>query len=197
MRNEETTKRALVIISRAIEKGYRPDELCSSCVKELVKDINEFSKQEDIGVFNFEDLESAIKYAIFMNDRGWRVSDNRCDELIQIELLAETYLTSKLGVEGIIIGEVEFVNGIQTICYEDEYGCRICRASAPDVEWLLTRRYNPNQAMFKIVGGRLVKATVNDMIERENGDIVWSDDCYSLVDKFCDSKGFVNAVIVK
>lgn len=197
MRNEETTKRALAIISRAIEKGYRPDELCSSCVKELVKDINNFSKMEDIGVFEFDDFNSAIKYAAFMHNRGWCVSEKYRSDLEQISILCERYLVDNVGIEGFIKGELSFEEGLQHLKYEDDGEC-VDIVSSINPWFLILRRIDKKAEMYKNVNGNLSKANPEtDMVLREDGEMVWSDDCYSLVDKVCDSNGIVKAIIAK
>ena len=197
MRNEETTKRALAIISRAIEKGYRPDELCSSCVKELVKDINNFSKMEDIGVFEFDDFNSAIKYAAFMHNRGWCVSKKYRSDLEQISILCERYLIDNVGVEGIVEGELSFEGGLQHLKYNDNGEC-VDIASLINPRFLIMRRIDRSMEMYKNIDGNLSKANPEtDMVLREDGEMVWSEDCYSLVAKVCDSNGIVKAIIAK
>ena len=197
MRNEETTKRALAIISRAIEKGYRPDELCNSCVKELVKDINDFSKMEDIGVFEFDDFNSAIKYAAFMHNRGWCVSKKYRSDLEQISILCERYLIDNVGVEGIVEGELSFEGGLQHLKYNDNGEC-VDIASLINPRFLIMRRIDRSMEMYKNIDGNLSKANPEtDMVLREDGEMVWSEDCYSLVAKVCDSNGIVKAIIAK
>jgi hypothetical protein len=197
MRNEETTKRALAIISRAIENGYRPDELCSSCVKELVKDINNFSKMEDIGVFEFDDFNSAIKYAAFMHNRGWRVSKKYRSDLEQISILCERYLIDNVRIEGIVEGELSFEGGLQHLKYKDN-GEFVDIASLINPRFLIMRRIDRSMEMYKNINGNLSKANPEtDMVLREDGEMVWSEDCYSLVAKVCDSNGIVKAIIAK
>lgn len=209
------TKIALNIIGRAYTEGYVPfapnydfaellknndqlfDLLNRTCFKELAEELNCFSESVDIGRYKIEDLGFFLRFANAMYKQGWRVSVENMDNLLQIEADAEDYIVKHNDIEGIAYGEVIYDNDV-TIFYEEQDSVYQIRTGKLDFEWYLTRRFNPNLEMHKVIDGSLVKADPDcDMTLKEDGKFYWNDDCYYLYGKICDFKGNVKALLVQ